>query len=91
MDFYEPDLDKFVCLRLAREAAEQGGTAPTILNAGNEVAVAGFLAGQIGFLQIAQIIEHTLQQVPSVNADSLETVLAADSRAREVASCKLSG
>ena len=85
MDFFEPDLEKFVCLRLAREAAEQGGTAPAILNAANEVAVAGFLAGQTGFLQIAQIIERTLQQVAGSAADSLETILAADRQARAVA------
>lgn len=85
MDFYEPDLEKFVCLRLAREAAEQDGTAPAILNAANEVAVAGFLAGHTGFLQMAQIIEHTLNQQESVAADSLEVVLDADRQARAVA------
>ena len=86
MDFFEPDLEKFVCLRLAREAAEQGGTAPAILNAANEIAVAGFLAGRTGFLQIARIIERTLEQLPAVGADSLEIVLDADRRAREIAS-----
>lgn len=86
MDFFEPDLEKFVCLRLAREAAEQGGTAPAILNAANEIAVAGFLAGRTGFLQIAGIIERTLEQLPAVGADSLEIVLDADRRAREIAS-----
>lgn len=85
MDFFEPDPEKFVCLRLAREAAEQGGTAPAILNAANEVAVAGFLAGQTGFLQIAQIIERTLEQLASRAADSLEAILDADKQAREVA------
>lgn len=85
MDFFEPDLEKFVCLRLAREAAEQGGTAPAILNAANEVAVDGFLAGRSGFLQIAQIIERTLEQMAGSAADSLETVLAADRQAREIA------
>lgn len=85
MDFFEPDLEKFVCLRLAREAAEQGGTAPAILNAANEVAVAGFLAGQTGFLQIARIIERTLNQQVVGAADSLDSVLEADRQAREIA------
>src|SRR5690606_38104189 len=61
MDFYAPDLDKFACLRLAREAAEQGGTAPAILNAANEIAVAAFLRGQIGFLHVAKLIEQVLE------------------------------
>lgn len=85
MDFFEPDLEKFVCLRLAREAAEQGGAAPAILNAANEVAVAGFLAGRTGFLQIAEIIRHTLEQTPDDGADSLEAILSADRQAREIA------
>ncbi|MBS7325512.1 MAG: 1-deoxy-D-xylulose-5-phosphate reductoisomerase [Thiopseudomonas sp.] len=85
LDFFEPDLDKFVCLRLAREAAEQCGTAPAILNAANEVAVAGFLAGDTGFLQIARIIERTLQQQAVTAADSLDSILEADRRAREIA------
>lgn len=86
MDFFEPDLEKFVCLRLAREAAEQGGTAPAILNAANEVAVAGFLAGKTGFLNIARIIERTLQQQAVQAGDSLECILEADRQAREIAS-----
>lgn len=86
MDFFEPDLEKFVCLRLAREAAEQGDTAPAILNAANEVAVAGFLAGKTGFLQIAHIIERTLQQQAVKSADNLECILEADRQAREIAS-----
>jgi 1-deoxy-D-xylulose-5-phosphate reductoisomerase len=85
MDFFEPDLEKFVCLRLARAAAEEGGTAPAILNAANEVAVAGFLAGRTGFLQIAEIIERTLEQMQSSTVDTLETVLTADLQARDIA------
>ncbi len=85
MDFFEPDLEKFVCLRLAREAAEQGGTAPAVLNAANEVAVAGFLAGQAGFLQIAEIVQRTLEQADSCTVDSLDCVLEADRQAREIA------
>ncbi len=85
MDFYEPDLERFACLKLARDAAEQGGTAPAILNAANEVAVAGFLAGQIGFLAIAHLIETVLQQLAVQSVTNLQTVLTADQQARELA------
>lgn len=85
MDFYEPDLERFACLKLARDAAEQGGTAPAILNAANEVAVAGFLAGQIGFLAIAHLIETVLQQLAVQPVTNLQTVLTADQQARELA------
>lgn len=85
MDFYEPDLERFACLKLARDAAEQGGTAPAILNAANEVAVAGFLAGQIGFLAIAHLIETVLQQLAVQSVTNLQTVLTADRQARELA------
>lgn len=85
MDFYEPDMEKFVCLRLARAAAEQCGTAPAVLNAANEVAVAGFLDGQIGFLQIAQLIEEVMQRSQFGAASSLDAVIEADQRARILA------
>ncbi len=85
MDFYEPDLERFACLKLARDAAEQGGTAPAILNAANEVAVAGFLAGQIDFLAIAHLIETVLQQLAVQSVTNLQTVLTADQQARELA------
>lgn len=85
MDFFEPDLDRFACLKLARDAAEQGGTAPAILNAANEVAVAGFLAGQIGFLDIANLIDNVLQQLPTRSVTDLQVVLTADQQARELA------
>lgn len=85
MDFYEPDLERFACLKLARDAAEQGGTAPAILNAANEVAVEGFLAGQIGFLAIAHLIETVLQQLAVQSVTNLQTVLTADQQARELA------
>lgn len=85
MDFYEPDMQKFACLRLAREAAEQGGTAPAILNAANEIAVAGFLAGRIGFLDIARLNEQVLQRLPVQPASDLQQIFAADVQARELA------
>ena len=64
LTFFPPDDKRFPALRLARQALQSGGAAPTILNAANEVAVARFLAGEIGFLDIAAIVEHTMTRVP---------------------------
>lgn len=85
LDFEPPDPDTFACLRLAREAAEAGGTAPCVLNAANEVAVHAFLAGRLRFLAIAEVIEATLEEVGSGRVHSFETLYAADAAAREVA------
>ncbi|WP_339510714.1 1-deoxy-D-xylulose-5-phosphate reductoisomerase [Pseudomonas sp. RL_15y_Pfl2_60] len=85
LDFEAPDEQRFPCLRLAREAAEQGGTAAAMLNAANEVAVSAFLQRQISFPQIASIIDHVLNSEASTAVTCLETVLAADSRARALA------
>lgn len=85
LDFQAPDEQRFPCLRLAREAAQVGGTAPAMLNAANEVAVAAFLAGRIRFPEIARIIEDVLHTEPALAVESLETVLAADGRARFLA------
>jgi 1-deoxy-D-xylulose-5-phosphate reductoisomerase len=82
LEFEPPDLDAFPCLRLAFEALEAGGTAPAVLNAANEVAVSSFLQGRTGFLSIPALVEACLQAVPAVAADSLETLLDADARAR---------
>ena len=83
---FEPaDEARFPALRLAREAMAAGGTAPTILNAANEVAVAAFLARRIGFLDIAAIVEETLQRAETIAAGSLEEVWAVDRRARTLA------
>jgi len=60
LDFEAPDLDRFPALRLAREALEAGGAAPVVLNAANEVAVAGFLAGRIGFPEISHLVQEAL-------------------------------
>ncbi len=86
MDFAEADLTRFPCLRLAREALEADGVAPAVLNAANEVAVEAFLAGQIGFTDIAATVDGALQAMTSAEldpADTLEAVLAADAWARE--------
>jgi 1-deoxy-D-xylulose-5-phosphate reductoisomerase len=82
LDFEEADEGRFPCLRLAREAFRQGGTSMTILNAANEVAVENFLNYRIKFSDIPKLIEITLQIVASQSADSLQTVLSADARAR---------
>jgi 1-deoxy-D-xylulose-5-phosphate reductoisomerase len=83
LDFSEPDVERFPALRLAREALRAGGTAPTVLNAANEVAVAAFLEGRIGFLDIAGFVDHILAAMPHRAADSLDVVMATDAEARE--------
>ena len=83
LDFAEPDMERFPALRLAREALRQGGIAPTVLNAANEVAVAAFLDGRVGFLDIADLVDHILSNMPHSAAESLDVILAADREARE--------
>jgi 1-deoxy-D-xylulose-5-phosphate reductoisomerase len=85
LTFEAPDVDSFPCLRLAREAAETGGTAPCILNAANEVAVHAFLAGDLSFLGIARVIESTLSELPALPVRHFSDLYAADAQAREVA------
>lgn len=85
MDFEEPDLDRFPCLRLAYEAIKAGGIMPTVLNASNEVAVEEFLNERIKFTDIALIIEKTMSFFTADAADSLETILNVDKQAREKA------
>jgi len=80
--FEAPDPERFPCLALAAEAARLGGTAPAVLNAANEIAVAAFLARQVGYLAIPAIIESSLAAVPPVAVNVLEEVLAADEEAR---------
>jgi 1-deoxy-D-xylulose-5-phosphate reductoisomerase len=83
---FEPvDLDAFPCLRLAREAAAAGGTAPCVLNAANEVAVHAFLQGALRFLEIPEVIEQTLQALGSRAVADFESLYEADRRARELA------
>ena len=85
LDFEPADYSRFPCLRLAIEAMEAGGTAPAVLNAANEIAVDAFLNEQIGYTAIAAIIEQTLSDIASREADSLKTIFEADAQAREVA------
>ncbi len=90
LDFEPPDLATFGCLRLAIEAGEAGGTAPAVLNAANESAVAAFLTGEIGFLEIEALVAHALDAVAPVALDSFETVVAADAAARAAVASRLS-
>ena len=83
--FERPDLDRFPCLRLAAEAFQAGGTAPAVLNAANEEAVAAFLAGTLGFTDIPVIIERTLAATEVVAGDSFEIIFAKDAEARRYA------
>ncbi|WP_286913890.1 MULTISPECIES: 1-deoxy-D-xylulose-5-phosphate reductoisomerase [unclassified Pseudomonas] len=85
LDFQAPDEQRFPCLRLARQAAEAGNSAPAVLNAANEVAVEAFLERRIRFPEIAGMIEQVLDQEPVVPLPSLDAVFAADQRARELA------
>ncbi len=84
LDFQAPDPQRFPCLRLARQAAEAGHSAPAVLNAANEVAVEAFLQRRIRFPEIAGMIEQVLEQEPVVPLTSLDAVFGADQRAREL-------
>ena len=83
LTFEQPDEDTFACLRLAREAGEAGGTAPCVLNAADEVAVAAFLEGRIPFTGIARVIEAVLEEMPARPVTHFEDLFAADAEARE--------
>jgi len=85
LTFEQPDLERFPALRLAREALDAGGSAPTVLNAANEVAVLAFLDRHIGFLDIAKIVGQTLERIPRIEIDALEMVADVDRQARAIA------
>jgi 1-deoxy-D-xylulose-5-phosphate reductoisomerase len=85
LTFEPPDDVTFPCLRLARAAGLAGGTAPCTLNAANEVAVHAFLSGRLAFLDIANVIEETLAELPSRGLHSFDSLMAADLESREVA------
>jgi 1-deoxy-D-xylulose-5-phosphate reductoisomerase len=89
LDFEAPDLQRFPCLALAYQAIRAGGIAPAVLNAANEVAVAAFLAGRLGFSAIPAVIATVLEQLPDGDASSLEALLAADAEARALAEQQL--
>ncbi len=85
LEFHAPDVEAFPCLALARAAGEAGGTAPSVLNAANEVAVAAFLAGELPFLGIADVVERTLAQVGAAPAGDLGELESTDAEARRTA------
>jgi 1-deoxy-D-xylulose-5-phosphate reductoisomerase len=85
LTFEAPDEATFGCLRLAREAARAGGTAPCVLNAANEVAVHAFLRGELSFTGIARVIESTLAELPARPLRHFSDLYEADAEAREVA------
>ncbi|HEV3375711.1 MAG TPA: 1-deoxy-D-xylulose-5-phosphate reductoisomerase [Thermoleophilaceae bacterium] len=85
LTFEAPDEETFACLRLAREAAQAGGTAPCVLNAANEVAVHAFLRGELSFTGIARVIESTLAELPARPVRHFSDLYEADAEAREVA------
>ena len=91
LTFQQPDEERFPALNLCREALKEGGGAPTILSAANEIAVQSFLAGKIGFLEIVRIVERTLERVPRSEILSLEDVYGLDAAARETASALIQG
>ena len=83
LTFERPDEEAFPCLRLAREAAVAGGTAPCVLNAANEIAVHAFLAGELSFLGIPEVIERTLAELPPEPVSHFADLYRADAEARE--------
>jgi 1-deoxy-D-xylulose-5-phosphate reductoisomerase len=85
LTFEAVDLEAFPCLRLAGEAAREGGTAPCVLNAANEVAVHAFLEGHLGFLEIPEVIERTLAELGSEPVRAFESLYEADRQARVLA------
>ena len=85
LSFEPPDTARFPCLRLAYQALRDGGTAPTVLNAANEMAVDAFLAGRLRFTSIAGVIADVLERLPAGNPRNLDDLLAADGSARKAA------
>ena len=91
LTFEEPDTGRFPCLRLAREALRQGGSATAVLNAANEEAVQAFLDGRLAFNGIAQLVEQAMESVPAPACTELDAVLEVDRQARAFARSRLQG
>lgn len=85
LEFRQPDLERFPCLQLGIDAAKAGGTAPAILNAANETAVAGFLEGRLRFNKIHCIIQQVISKIPCEGVTSLDIIQDVDQRARKLA------
>jgi len=90
LNFYQPDLQRFPCLRLAYEALRAGQSAPVILNAVNEVAVDAFLNSALGFMQIDTVISQVLAKMPLSSVANLEAIFAIDEEARSLARSSIS-
>ncbi len=88
LTFFEPDFDKFACLKKAYDVIEEGGTAPCILNAANEIAVDRFLSGKIKFTQIPELIDDALNSIDKHSDGALETIFECDSKTRRYLSNK---
>jgi 1-deoxy-D-xylulose-5-phosphate reductoisomerase len=86
LEFHEPDLNKFPCLKLAYQALESDGNAPAILNAANEICVAAFLEGKIKFIEIAQIIEQVLGKIEHISNPTLDLIINTDNETRTLTS-----
>jgi 1-deoxy-D-xylulose-5-phosphate reductoisomerase len=91
LEFEAPDTDRFPCLRLAREAGEAGGTAPCVLNAADEVAVAAFLEERIPFTAIPRVVEQTLAELPPVQPTHFQDLYEVDTEARQRAANLIEG
>jgi 1-deoxy-D-xylulose-5-phosphate reductoisomerase len=85
LDFEQPDLQRYPCLKLAYQAIQAGGAASVILNAANEVAVDAFLSERLAFSAIAQVVDETLQRLPVEKAGDLDTLLDIDRQGRSIA------
>jgi len=86
LEFEQPDLQRFPALRIARQALVQGGAVPTILNAANEIAVGSFLGGQIGFTEIASLVEQAIERAVAGAPSSIEDVIQVDLETRRAVS-----
>jgi 1-deoxy-D-xylulose-5-phosphate reductoisomerase len=85
LNFFKPDFERFPCLRLAYEALSAGASAPTVLNASNEIAVEAFLQGKLGFMQIEAVVAETLSRIQTQSLSDLASILEVDHQARRIA------
>lgn len=85
LTFAKPDLQRFPCLRIAYDALSEGGSAPCVANAANEVAVDAFLHGRINFMRIPGLIEDTLSHMQRASSPSLDDIVGIDADARRIA------
>ena len=90
LNFYQPDNSRFPALNLARQALQTGGSAPSILNAANEVAVSSFLSGKIGFLDIVSVVESVMNKSIINSISCLGDIIEVDIRTRNLANTIIS-